>query len=76
LRLGIARVELGSTIVAPYQAFYGAAATKESLDEAGAAFTALVSHLVALAQEEIAVSRLVIAMRKDEQVSTRCKRLC
>ena len=54
--------------VAPYRAFYGAAATSESLDECGAAFTALLPQLVTLAQEEIAVARLAIAMRKTTKL--------
>lgn len=54
--------------VEPYRAFYGAAATAESLDECGAAFTALLPHLVALAQEETAVVRLSAAMRKTTKL--------
>lgn len=54
--------------VEPYRAFYGAAATAESLDECGAAFTALLPHLVALAQEETAVVRLGAAMRKTTKL--------
>jgi vacuolar-type H+-ATPase subunit D/Vma8 len=48
----------------PYRACYGAAETAASLDEAGAAFTALVPEIVRLAQEENAVARLQVAMRK------------
>lgn len=62
------RIPQLSANVAPYRAFYGAAATTESLDEAGAAFTALIPQLVALAQEEIAVARLVVAMRKTTKL--------
>lgn len=62
------RIPQLSTNVAPYRAFYGAASTAESLDEAGAAFTALVAQLVALAQEEIAVARLTAAMRKTTKL--------
>lgn len=54
--------------VEPYRAFYGAAATAESLDECGAAFANLVPEVVALAQEEIAVSRLAVAMRKTTKL--------
>ncbi len=54
--------------IEPYRAFYGAAATSESLDECGAAFTALIPHLVALAQEESAVVRLSAAMKKTTKL--------
>lgn len=54
--------------VEPYRAFYGAAATAESLDECGAAFAALIPHLVALAQEESAVVRLSAAMKKTAKL--------
>ena len=54
--------------VEPYRAFYGAAATAESLDECGAAFTELIPHLVALAQEESAVARLAAAMKKTTKL--------
>jgi H(+)-transporting ATP synthase subunit D len=54
--------------VEPYRAFYGAATTAESLDECGAAFTALLPHLVALAQEEAAVMRLTVAMKKTTKL--------
>ena len=54
--------------VEPYRAFYGAAATAESLDECGAAFTALIPQLVALAQEENAVTRLAAAMKKTTKL--------
>lgn len=50
--------------VRPYRACYGAAETAASIDEAGAAFTALVPEIVRLAQEENAVARLQMAMRK------------
>lgn len=52
----------------PYRACYGAAATAESLDEAGAAFHDLVPQVVALAQEEIAVARLSLALRKTTKL--------
>ena len=54
--------------VEPYRASYGAAATAESLDQCGAAFLELVPHVVALAQEEIAVARLSAAMRKTTKL--------
>lgn len=62
------RIPQLSVNVAPYRAFYGAAATTESLDECGAAFTELLPHVVALAQEEIAVVRLSAAMRKTTKL--------
>lgn len=61
--MGVRIPQLSAT-VEPYRAFYGAAATSESLDECGAAFTELLPPLVALAQEETAVVRLSAAMRK------------
>jgi V/A-type H+-transporting ATPase subunit D len=65
--MGVRIPELEATIE-PYRAFYGAAATSESLDEAGAAFTELFPAVVALAQEEIAVCRLSAAMRKTTKL--------
>lgn len=65
--MGVRIPKLDAT-VEPYRAFYGAAATAESLDECGAAFTALLPHVVALAQEEIAVARLSVAMRKTTKL--------
>lgn len=65
--MGVRIPQLRAT-VDPYRAFYGAAATTESLDECGAAFTDLVPHLVALAQEENAVTRLSLAMRKTTKL--------
>jgi len=65
--MGVRIPQLGAT-VEPYRAFYGAAATAESLDECGAAFTALIPHLVALAQEESAVVRLSAAMKKTTKL--------
>ena len=62
------RIPQLSVTIEPYRAFYGAAATAESLDEAGAAFTRLLPHLIALAQEEIAVHRLSTAMRKTTKL--------
>jgi len=44
------------------------AATTQALDECGAAFTGLILHIVALAQEEIAVARLSAAMRKTTKL--------
>jgi V/A-type H+-transporting ATPase subunit D len=65
--MGVRIPQLSAT-VQPYRAFYGAAATTESLDECGAAFTALLPHVVALAQEEIAVVRLSLAMKKTTKL--------
>lgn len=62
------RIPQLSARVEPYRAFYGAAATAESLDECGAAFTALIPHLTALAQEESAVVRLAAAMKKTTKL--------
>jgi V/A-type H+-transporting ATPase subunit D len=62
------RIPQFSATIEPYRAFYGAAATAESLDEAGAAFSELFPTVVALAQEEIAVSRLSIAIRKTTKL--------
>ena len=50
--------------VRPYRACYSAADTAASLDEAGAAFAALLPEIVRLAQEESAVARLQLATRK------------
>lgn len=65
--MGVRIPELAA-VVQPYRAFYGAAATTESLDETGAAFLELLPHVVALAQEEIAVARLSVAMRKTTKL--------
>lgn len=65
--MGVRIPQLSAT-VKPYRAFYGAAATTESLDECGAAFTDLLPHLVALAQEELAVVRLSLAMKKTTKL--------
>lgn len=65
--MGVRIPQLSAT-VEPYRAFYGAAATTESLDECGAAFTALVPHVVALAQEELALVRLSLAMKKTTKL--------
>ncbi|HEX6640922.1 MAG TPA: V-type ATP synthase subunit D [Thermoanaerobaculia bacterium] len=62
------RIPLLAATIEPYRASYGAAATAESLDECGAAFTDLLPHLVALAQEEIALARLSAAMRKTTKL--------
>lgn len=62
------RIPRLTTTVEPYRAFYGAAATAESLDECGSAFTELIPQVVALAQEEIAVARLSAAMRKTTKL--------
>lgn len=62
------RIPLLAAAVEPYRAGYGAAATAGSLDDCGAAFTELILHLVALAQEEIALARLSAAMRKTAKL--------
>jgi V/A-type H+-transporting ATPase subunit D len=62
------RIPQWSATVEPYRACYGPAGTAESLDEAGAAFTALIPQVVALAQEEIALACLSIAMRKTTKL--------
>ncbi|HEX6087851.1 MAG TPA: V-type ATP synthase subunit D [Thermoanaerobaculia bacterium] len=65
--MGVRIPQLSAT-VEPYLACYGAAATTESLDECGAAFTALLPHVVTLAQEELAVVRLSMAMKKTTKL--------
>jgi H(+)-transporting ATP synthase subunit D len=65
--MGVRIPQLSAT-VEPHRAFYGAAATTESLDEAGAAFNELLPHVAALAQEEIAMARLSAAMRKTTKL--------
>ena len=62
------RIPRLSATIEPYRAFYGAAATAESLDECGAAFTQLFPHVVTLAQEELAVARLSLAMKKTTKL--------
>lgn len=52
----------------PYRPEYGAAATSESLDEAGAAFGELLPHIVQLAEQETAIRRLRSAMRKTSRL--------
>jgi H(+)-transporting ATP synthase subunit D len=52
----------------PYRATYGAAATAESLDEAGNAFAELLPDILQLAQEETAIRRLRFAMRKTTKL--------
>ena len=65
--MGVRIAQLAAS-VEPYRAFYGAAATAESLDECGSAFTGLIPQLVALAQEENAVKRLAAAMKKTTKL--------
>jgi len=65
--MGVRIPQIAAT-VEPYRAFYGAAGTAESLDECGAAFTALLPHVVALAQEEVAAARLSAAMKKTTKL--------
>ncbi|MGZ7040299.1 MAG: V-type ATP synthase subunit D [Thermoanaerobaculia bacterium] len=52
----------------PYRAVYGAAATTESLDNAGAAFTALLPRVIELSSHESALARLRIAVRKVTKI--------
>lgn len=52
----------------PYRATYGAAATTESLDEAGNAFTGSLRDIIDLAQEETAIRKLRFAMRKTTKI--------
>lgn len=54
--------------IEPYRACYSAAETAASLDDAGAAYSALLAQLVQLAQEETAVARLALAMRKTTKL--------
>ena len=52
----------------PYRADYGAAATRESLDAAGAAFLSALPSLVDLAQEQDAIRKLRASMRKTTRI--------
>lgn len=52
-----------------YRACYGAAATTESLDLAGEAFARLSRLALDLAQEETALARLRLAMRKTTKLA-------
>lgn len=52
----------------PFRAVYGAAATAESLDAAGSAFTALLPRVIELASEESALARLHVAVRKVTKI--------
>lgn len=61
--MGVRFVELHAS-AAPYRAVYGAASTSQSLDAAGAAFSALLPRVIELAAEESAVARLRVAVRK------------
>lgn len=61
--MGVRFVELHAS-AAPYRAVYGPASTSESLDAAGAAFSALLPRVIELAAEEGAVARLRVAVRK------------
>ncbi len=51
-----------------YRPVYGPAATSASLDEAGAAFAALLPKLIEVAAEETAVARLHVAVRKATKI--------
>jgi H(+)-transporting ATP synthase subunit D len=65
--MGVRLIELTSRFDA-FRASYGVAATRESLDRAGAAFHDLLPELVRLLQEEFAVSRLRRAARKTTKL--------
>ncbi|HLJ75242.1 MAG TPA: V-type ATP synthase subunit D [Thermoanaerobaculia bacterium] len=65
--MGVRIVQVGGKFEA-YRASYGAAATAESLDDAGAAFHALLPDLIQLAQEETAIRKLRFAMRKTTKI--------
>lgn len=54
--------------VEPFRAIYGTAGTTASMDDAGRAFRDLVPDLVRLAEQEQAVTRLDIAMRKTTRL--------
>lgn len=54
--------------VEPFRAIYGTAGTTASMDAAGRAFRELVADLVRLAEQEQAVKRLGIAMRKTTRL--------
>lgn len=62
------RITRVSVTTTPFQAHYGAASTMESLDDAGIAFTELLPLLIALAEEEAALARLRVAMRKTTKL--------
>ncbi len=61
--MGVSLVEL-EIACEPFRAAYGTAPTTESVDVAGASFAALLPDLFRLAQEELAVTRLRLALRK------------
>jgi V/A-type H+-transporting ATPase subunit D len=52
----------------PFRAEYGPAATAESLDLAGAAYSALLPSVLQLAEQETAIRRLRYAMRKTTKL--------
>ncbi|MGZ8853131.1 MAG: V-type ATP synthase subunit D [Thermoanaerobaculia bacterium] len=55
-------------VASTYRAVYGAAATSASLDDAGAAFSALLPLMIELAAEESALARLRVAVRKVTKI--------
>lgn len=59
----------------PFVARYGTAGTSESMDVAGAAFAALVPDLIRLAQDEQAVVRLRLALRKATRLLNSLQKL-
>lgn len=65
--MGVRIVQIEGTYQ-PYHAEYGAAPTAESLDETGAAFTALLPSVLQLAEQETAIRRLRFAMRKTTKL--------
>jgi V/A-type H+-transporting ATPase subunit D len=65
--MGVRIAEL-RVAVPPFQAFYGAAATRASLDRAGVAFTHLLADALLLAAEDAALSRLSTALRKTTRL--------
>jgi H(+)-transporting ATP synthase subunit D len=52
----------------PFRPVYGPAATSSSLDEAGAAFSALLPLLIEVAAQETALARLRVAVRKATKI--------
>ena len=61
----VARID---AVYETFRACYGASATAESLDVAGAGFVELLQPLIDLAQEETAIRRLRFAMRKTTKI--------
>lgn len=72
--MGVPLVELEASCE-PFRAAYGTAGTTESMDLAGASFAALLPDLIRLAQEELAVTRLRLAMRKATKLLNSLQKL-